>query len=460
MFTKEIYIKRRARLKKDVGSGVLLFLGNDEIGMNYADNTFHFRQDSTFLYFFGSDYAGLAAVIDIDADKEIIFGDELTIDSIVWMGTQPTVREKSERVGIKETRPLKDLGDYLKAAAAKGQKVHYLPPYQGDHRVKLLELLNIPPAQQVAGVSIDFVKAVVNQRNYKSPEEVAEIDKACLISAEMHLTAMKMARPGIKEQDIAAAVTEVAIRGGGNLGFPVIATVRGETLHNHYHGNTLKDGDMFLLDAGAETENHYCGDLTSTVPVGKKFTDRQKVIYEIVLSSHTQAVESMKPGKPYRDVYHLACKVLGEGMKSLGLMKGDIEEAVSVGATALFFQCGLGHMMGLDVHDMENLGEVWVGYNGEPKSTRFGIKSLRLARPLEPGFVLTVEPGIYMIPELIDMWKAEKRFEQFINYEAVEKYKGFGGIRIEEDFVITETGYRQLGKALPKTLAEIEAIRS
>ncbi len=459
MFTKETYINRRARLKKDVGSGILLFFGNDECGMNYADNTYHFRQDSTFLYFFGSDYAGLSAIIDIDADKEIIFGDELTIDAIVWMGTQPTIKEKSDRVGISLTQPAKELGAYLKAATAKGQKIHYLPPYRAEHNVKLLDLLNIPIAQQTAGVSVDFIKAVVNQRNYKSAEEIAEINKAALTSAEMHLTAMRMARPGMKEEEIAAAVTEVAMRHGGNLSFPVIATVHGETLHNHYHGNTLKEGDMFLLDAGAETANHYCGDLTSTIPVGKKFTDRQKTVYEIVLDAHTQAVAALKPGKPYRDVYNLACKVIGEGMKSIGLMKGDIDEAVNVGAVAMFFQCGLGHMMGMDVHDMENLGEVWVGYNGEPKSTRFGIKSLRLARPLETGFVLTVEPGVYMIPELMDMWRAEKRFEQFLNYDALEKYKDFGGIRIEEDFVITETGARQLGKALPKRVAEVEAMR-
>jgi len=459
MFTKETYINRRARLKKDVGSGILLFLGNDDCPMNYAANAYHFRQDSTFLYFFGSNYAGLDAIIDIDADKEIIFGNELTVEDIVWMGPQPTIKEKSERVGIQHTQPVNDLANYLKAAMAKGQKLHYLPPYRPEHQVKLFNLLNIPFANQALSASVDFIKAIINQRNYKSAEEVEELHKAVLITEEMHLTAMRMARPGMKELDIAAAVTEVALRHGGNLSFPVIATIRGETLHNHYYGNTLKEGDMFLLDTGAETANRYCGDLSSTIPVSKKFTDRQKTIYEIVLDSHLQAVAALKPGKPFRDVYYLACKVIGEGMKSLGLMKGDMEEAVSVGATALFFPCGLGHMLGMDTHDMENLGEVWVGYNGEPKSTRFGLKSLRLARPLEPGFVFTVEPGIYMNPELIDMWKAEKRFEQFINYNEVEKYKGFGGTRVEECFVITETGYRRLGNALPKKVADIEAIR-
>lgn len=457
MFLKETYINRRNQLKKTVGSGILLFLGNDESGMNYEDNTYPFRQDSTFLYFFGLAYAGLSAVINIDEDKEIIFGDELTIDQIVWMGTQPTLKEKSEQVGVANTLPHSSIADYLTKSITKGQKIHYLPPYRAEHKIKLMDWLNQKPAVQQA--SLPFIKAVVNQRNYKSAEEIIEIEKACDITADMHITAMKAVKVGMKEYQVMAALEEVAYAAGGRLSFPTIATVNGQTLHNHYHGNTIKEGDMFLIDAGAETEMGYAGDMSSTVPAGKKFTARQKDVYDVQVASHIAAVEALRPGVMFRDVYELSAKVICEGMKSLGLMRGDMGEAVQAGAHAMFFQCGLGHMMGLDVHDMENLGEVWVGYDGEPKSTQFGRKSLRLARKLEPGFVLTIEPGVYFIPELIDMWKSEKKFAEFINYDKLEDYRNFGGIRNEEDYLITETGARRLGKKIPLTTDEVEALR-
>lgn len=457
MFSKETYINRRNQLKKSIGSGILLFIGNEESGMNYADNTYPFRQDSTFLYYFGLPYAGLAAVINIDEDKEIIFGDELTIDEIVWMGTQPTLKEKSERVGVTSTLPYSSLGDYLSKAATKGQKVHYLPTYRAEHKLKLMDWMNLKPAQQEASVA--FIQGVVNQRNYKTEEEIAEIEKACNITADMHITAIKKVRVGMKEYEVMAALEEVAYAAGGRLSFPTIATVHGETLHNHYHGNTVKEGDMFLIDAGAETEMGYAGDMSSTIPAGKKFSSRQKEVYDIQVASHLAAVEALRPGIPFKEVYELSAKVICEGMKSLGLMKGDMAEAVQAGAHAMFFQCGLGHMMGMDVHDMENLGEVWVGYNGEPKSTQFGRKSLRLGRKLEPGFVLTIEPGVYFIPELIDLWKGEKKFEQFINYDKLEAYRNFGGIRNEEDYLITESGARRLGKKIPLTTEEVEALR-
>ena len=459
MFSKETYINRRNKLKSDVKSGILLFLGNDESGMNYADNTYHFRQDSTFLYFFGSDYAGLNAIIDIDENREIIFGDELTIDHIVWMGSQPTIKEKSEHVGIHETKPASQLKDYLQAAIAKGRKIHYLPPYRPEHQIKLFELLSIMPSQANAGQSIDFVKAVVNQRNYKSQEEIVLIEDAVNITAEMHLAAMRMARAGMKESEIAAAVQQVAIAAGGQLSFPVIATINGQTLHNHYHGNTLKSGDMLLLDCGAENSMHYAGDMSSTFPVDKTFTTRQKEIYQIALNAHEAAIDMLAPGVKFKDIHLKAGRTIAEGMKEMGFMKGDLDAAVQQGAHALFFQCGLGHMMGMDVHDMENLGEVYVGYNGEAKSTQFGLKSLRLGRELEENFVLTIEPGIYFIPELIDMWKAENRFAEFINYDKVEQYKDFGGCRNEEDFLITKNGARLLGKPIPKTIADVEAMR-
>lgn len=457
MFAKETYVTRRAALKKSVGTGLLLFLGNEESGMNYEDNTYHFRQDSTFLYFFGLPYAGLAAVIDIDEDREVIFGDELTIDHIVWMGTQPTLHEKAQRVGVSETRPAAELKKYLEQAVAKKQQIHYLPPYRAEHRLKLLDLLGIMPGAEQSSVS--FIRGVVNLRNYKTAEEIVEIERACRVTADMHIEAMKVLRVGMKECEVAAALEAVAQANGCGLSFPTIATVCGQTLHNHYHGHTVKSGDMLLVDAGAETEMGYAGDMSSTICADKTFTTRQKEIYDIQVAAHTAAVRALKPGVPFRDVYDLSCRVICEGLKDLGLMKGDAAEAVAAGAHAMFFPCGLGHMMGLDVHDMENLGEVWVGYDGQPKSTQFGRKSLRLARPLEPGFVLTIEPGIYFIPELIDYWKSERRFEDFINYDKLESYRDFTGLRNEEDYLITEDGARLLGKKIPFTTEEVEALR-
>ena len=457
MFKKETYIKRREQLRKTVASGILLFLGNDECGMNYEDNTYPFRQDSTFLYFFGQPYAGLSAIIDIDNNKEIIFGDELTIDHIVWMGTQPTIKEKSERVGISSTQPAKSLESYLKSALEKGQTIHFLPTYRPEHKLKLMNLLGYLPKPEDA--SVPFIRAVVNQRNYKSAEEIEEIEKACNVTADMHIKAMQMLRPGMRESDVAGALEDIAISAGGGLSFPTIATIDGQTLHNHYHGNVVKEGDMLLIDAGAETAMGYAGDMSSTIPASKKFTNRQKEVYDIQVASHLAAVEALRPGVPFKEVYELSSKVIVEGMKSLGIMKGDADEAVRAGAHAMFFPCGLGHMMGLDVHDMENLGEVYVGYDGEPKSTQFGRKSLRLGRKLEPGFVLTIEPGIYFIPELIDLWKGEKKFTEFINYDKLETYKDFGGIRNEEDYLITENGSRRLGKKIPLTTDEVEVLR-
>ena len=455
MFSKETYKARREALKNSVGSGLLLFLGNEEIGMNYADNTYRFRQDSTFLYFFGLDYAGLAAVIDIDNDKEIIFGNELTIDDIVWMGTQPTLKEKAFSVGITETLPSADLKAYLDKAAGKGQAIHHLPVYRAEHAVKLSGLIGNFGDQP----SVPFIKGVVNLRNYKTAEEIVELERACDVTADMHIAAIRTARVGMKEYEVAAALEAVAQANGCFVSFPTIATVNGQTLHNHYHGNTIKEGDMVLIDAGAETAMGYCGDMSSTICAGKTFSSRQKEIYDIQVASHLAAVQALKPGVRFSDVYDLSCRVICEGLKGLGIMKGDPAEAVAAGAHAMFFPCGLGHMMGLDVHDMENLGEVWVGYDGQPKSTQFGRKSLRLARPLEPGFVLTIEPGIYFIPELIDLWRSEGRFKDFINYDKVETYKDFSGLRNEEDYLITETEARRLGKKIPLTTEEVEALR-
>jgi len=454
---KETYIRRRAKLKKDMGSGLLLFLGNDEVGMNYADNTYHFRQDSTFLYFFGLDYIRLAAVIDIDADTEIVFGNELTIDDIVWTGTQPTLSEKASAVGISKTMTLSELKGYVDNAVKKGQTIHFLPPYRGDHRVWLWELLGVEPKAQADKASVSLIKAIVEQRNHKDNEEIRSIETSVDLSTEMHLAAYRMVRPGIHESQVAAAVEEVACRHGHRLAFPTIATVQGQILHNHGFIHQMKEGDIFLLDAGAETEEYYAGDLSSSMPVGERFTERQAEVYNIHLESFYAAVDKLKPGVSFREAHIAAATKIAEGMKRLGLMKGDPAEAAEIGAYAMFFPCGLGHMMGLDVHDMENLGEQYVGYaKGMVKSRQFGFKSLRLARPLEPGFVFTVEPGIYFIPELMDKWRAEHQFEDFICYDKLDAWRDFTGLRNELNYVITPTGARRLGNIKkPMTIEEV-----
>jgi len=462
MFSVQTYVERRDRLRTALkaAGGLLLFLGNEESPMNYADNCFPFRQDSSFLYFLGVDQPGFAGVLDLDEGGTTLFADDLSLDAIVWTGPQPSVVELAARAGIAATAPAAALAGLLQRAQAQGRVIHFLPPYRPENRLRLLELLGVPPAQQRARASLEFVQAVIAQRIHKSAEEVVEIEKAVTTTVQMHLAGMRMARPGLRESDIAARVTEIAQAAGGQLSFPVIATVHGETLHNHFHGNVLEGGQLFLLDAGAESVSHYAGDLTSSFPVDGRFTPRQRDIYGLVLRAHLAAVDALKPGVRFREVHLLACRTLAEGLKDLGLMKGDPDEAVAQGAHAMFFQCGLGHMMGLDVHDMEDLGEEWVGHEGQPKSTQFGLKSLRLARTLEPGFVFTVEPGIYFIPELMDRWEAEGKFLDFIDYEKLQTYRDFGGIRIEENFLMTTEGARLLGPRKPRSADEVEAQRA
>ena len=455
MFSAETYIQRREKLRKSVSSGLILLLGNDESPMNYADNGYHFRQDSTFLYFFGLNHPYLAGVLDCDSGEDMIFGNNLTVEDFVWMGPQPTIANQSLQVGVTKTADISSLVMLL--TKTKGRAIHFLPPYRSENKIKLFEWLGIAPNESKSMASIDLITGVINQRNYKSAEEILQIRKACDVSVDMHTLSMRMAKPGVSEAKIAAAVYEIALASGGQIAFPIIATINGQTLHNHYHGNILKEGDMFLLDAGAETSLGYAGDLSSTTPVNGKFTSRQKEIYSICLDSHNTAISMLKPGIPFKEVYFESARVIIRGLKDLGLMKGNVDDAVINGAHALFFPCGLGHMMGLDVHDMEDLGEVYVGYDGEPKSTQFGLKSLRLGRKLEPGFVFTIEPGIYFIPELIDQWKATYHNGDFINFDKVEEYRTFGGLRNEENFLVTETGCELLGKPKPKSIDEVEA---
>jgi Xaa-Pro aminopeptidase len=460
LFDKAVYIKRRAALKKSIGSGIILFMGNEESSMNYKDNWYTFRQDSSFLYYFGLDVAGLAAMIDVDSGEEMIFGNELTIDEIVWTGPLPSVTDMAAAVGVDATAPSTKIGQWIQQARDKKQTVHILPPYRPENRIKLAAWLSISVSQVNELVSIELIKAIIRQRLIKEPIEIEEIEKAVSISADMHRIAMQYTQPGMKEYEVAAKVQEVAMAANGRLSYPVICTINGQILHNHYHGNTLKEGQMLLLDAGAENDMHYAGDLTRTFPVSKQFSTQQREIYDIVLAAMEHAIGLLKPGILFKEVHAKACEKLLEGLKTVQLVKGDPAEAVAAGVHTLFFQCGLGHLMGLDVHDMEDLGEQYTGYTDTlKKSTEFGWKSLRLARALEPDFVLTVEPGVYIIPELIDQWKAIKKHEAFINYEVLEKYRNFGGIRIEDNYAITDTGSRRLGKFLPVTAKEIEAFR-
>ena len=434
-------------------------MGNEESSMNFADNTYPFRQDSSFLYYFGLNQPGLMGLIDIDEKKDFIFGNDLSIDHVVWMGYQPTIKAQAETVGILSTGSLNDFTVILNKAVKSGRKIHFTPTYRPENKIKLSQWLNKELNEINSMYSVELIKAIIAMREIKSSEELTETEKAVNTSVDMHIAAMKMAAPGIMESQIAARAQEIAMAAGGNIAFPVIATIHGETLHNHYHGNNLKDGDMLLLDCGAETSMGYAGDLSSTIPVSRTFTSSQRDVYNISLEAHESAVSLLKPGKSFKEIYYKASEIIATGMKDLGLMKGDTMEAVNQGAHAMFFPCGLGHQMGLDVHDMENLGEEYVGYDGEAKSTEFGLKSLRLGKPLKHGMVLTIEPGIYFIPALIDLWRSENKFREFINYDKLETYKNFGGIRNEENFVISESGYRLLGKKKPKSIEEIYAVR-
>lgn len=461
MFAEKVYIERRKHLREQVGSGIILLLGNEDSAMNYADNPYPFRQDSSFLYFLGLDFPSLAAIIDVDEDKEIVFGNDATVEDIIWMGPQPSLRERCEKAGISETAKIDHLQSILKKAAEQGRKIHYLPPYRTENVLKIQQLPGVATSEIKKRSSEILIKAVIAQRSIKTEDEIAEIESALGICYEMQTLVMKMSKPGMYEREIVGAMEGLVVSRGCRLAFPTIFTIHGETLHNHYYGNLMKEGDIAVNDSGAESILHYASDITRTIPVSGKFTNRQKEIYTIVLNAQEKAIEAVKPGVEFRNVHLLAYKSLASGLKELGLMKGDIDEAAAAGAVTLFFQCGLGHMMGLDTHDMEDLGEDYVGYTDTIKrNPEFGWKSLRLGKELEAGFVITVEPGIYFIPELIDRWKAENKCSDFINYDMVQKYKNFGGIRIEDDVLVTENDCRVLGKTIPKTIDEVETVSS
>lgn len=458
MFEKCTYEQRRAELKKIMGNGIGLFLGNAESPINYADNTYVFRQDSTFLYFFGIRKPNLAAIIDFESGEEMVFGDEADIDDIIWTGPQPTIADYATLCGVGMTYPLRKLGDVLKVAVSRGRKVHYLPPYRADNILQIEHLLGIHSSKVGEESSMQLIKSVIDLRATKSDEEIEEIEKACEIGYDMHVSAMHMVKSALNESQIHSVVDSIPLKYGGRLSFATILSQDGQTLHNHSHNLPIQPGRLMLVDAGAETAMGYASDFTRTFPVGGKFTQMQKEIYQIVLDTNDRALELARPGVTYQSVHLQCCKVIASGLKDLGLMKGDVDEAVASGAHALFLPHGLGHMMGLDVHDMENLGQIYVGYNNETRPIdQFGTSSLRMGRKLEPGFVVTDEPGIYFIPELVAKWKREHTNEQFINFSKVEQYLGFGGIRIEDDLLITANGARRLGrKRVPAKIEDVE----
>lgn len=460
MFEADIYTNRRKVLKDKFDSGLILFLGNQESPANFSANTYPFRQDSTFLYYFGVDRPGFAATIDIDNNLETLFGNDSTIDEIVWTGPQPTVNDYAEIVGVKRAASNEKLNEQISSAIKKGRKVHFLPQYRLENQMNVSSLTGVNLQNINDYASEKLIKAVVAQRSIKSSEEITEIDEAVDIASKMHLAAMKMVKPDTDERKIAGMIEGIALSLGYGLSFRPIVSINGQTLHNPHYENKMKTGDLLVNDSGAESKQHYASDITRTIPLGGKFSEMQKDIYQIVLNAETNAINLVKPGITFKDLHLTAAKEIASGLIDLGLMFGNAEEAVNAGAHTLFFPHGLGHMLGLDVHDMESLGEEYVGYDETvQRSEEFGLKYLRFAKTIQPGYVFTIEPGIYFIPELIDKWKTQNLSSEFINYDMLENYKNFGGIRIEDDILATEDGFRILGsKPIPKSVEELETI--
>ncbi len=462
MFSADVYEERRKRLAEFVKSGVILFLGNEDSPRNYRDNVYPFRQDSSFLYFWGLSSPGLAAVIDIDEGVEALFGNDLTSEEMIFFGRQASFKEAAAEKGIQHIYVSDHLESVIKKTLQNKRTLHFLPQYQAGNHLKIRKLLNLHQADRQDQPSLAFIRGVIDQRSVKTEQEITEIEKALAITHEMHIRAMQMTTPGMYELEVVSAMEGTAyVHGGSRMAYAPIFSVRGEILHNQFHTNRMKSGELAVNDIGAESPLLYASDITRTIPVSGRFSNKQKEIYSVVLNTQEAAIQSMRPGVEFRKIHLLACRVMTEGLQHIGLMKGDGEASVEAGAHALFIPHGLGHMMGLDVHDMESLGEDYVGYTDQIKRAKqFGLSNLRLARALEPGFIVTAEPGIYFIPQLMDRWRAEKKFESFINYEKFESYKGFGGIRIEDDVLVTENGCRVLGEPIPKTVDDVEKFSS
>ena len=449
MFSKETYVSRRAELKKLVKSGIIILFGNNDSPANFPNNAYSpFRQDSSFLYYFGQKRDGLVGIIDIDNDMETLIGDDISVEDIVWYGSVDSVHDMAQQVGVANTAPMKTLKTICNDALRQKRKIHFLPPYRFDIKLQVFDLLGIHPNQQKESASMDLIKAVVKMRSAKEPQEIEELERAAVIGYKMHTTAMRMCKPGAIEQNIAGYLKGIAHGYGAMESFATILSQHGEIMHGAPSMNPLEDGRLLLVDAGAETINNYCSDNTRTMPVNGKFTQRQLEIYSIVEECHDYALKAARPGVKYRDVHFGVCRLMTDRLKELGLMKGDTDEAVAAGAHAMFLCHGLGHMMGMDVHDMENFDQINVGFDEEtrPNLEQFGTNCLRMGRRLEEGFVVTDEPGIYFIPALIDDWRSKGLHKAFINYDMLETYKDFGGIRIEDDLLITKDGCRFLGK--------------
>jgi len=460
MFDKQVYTERRNRLREKMGSGIILIPGNLESPMNYPENTYHFRQDSTFLYLFGLDIPDLFGVIDANSDDDIIFGNDNSIEDIIWSGIKPSIKDLAASVGVVNSLPMKELFAKINQSS-KGSPVHFIAPYRADIMLLLEELTGIQASALASKGSLELIHALVDMRSVKDEAEIAEIEIACETGYKMHVAAMKMAKPGIMEQEIAGIIEGIALAYGGGTSFPTILTQNGQTLHNHNHSFQLEKGRLMIVDAGAESNGHYASDFTRTIPVGGKFSQKQLDIYNIVLKANNTATSLIKPGETYLSIHLKVAEVIASGLKDLGLMKGDVKEAVANGAHALFFPHGLGHMMGLDVHDMENYGQIYVGYDKEIRPVdQFGTAYLRLGRRLQEGFVITNEPGLYFIPALIEKWYNEKINHAFINFDQAKKYLDFGGIRLEDDILVTATGSRILGNRIPINPEEVEALQA
>ena len=460
MFAKEVYTSRRSvllsKMREAGESGIILFVGNADAPAQYRDNCYKWRQDSTWLYYIGLDEPLMTAILDIDSGEETLYANDVDIDDIIWMGPQPTVASKAALTGITHTAPYAKADEDVKAAKRQGRRIHILAPSRYFNTLRLMEMLGC--ARIDRQVSRPLTEAVISMRLIKEDIEIQAIDDACALGYEMHSVARDSIVPGILEQEIVGKMEAVTLAKGWGVSFPTILTQHGETLHNHLHDKVVEPGKLMVIDAGAESNLHYASDFTRTYPTSGRFTQKQKEIYSIVYECNQLAFSLAKPGVAYRDVHLASARKMLEGLSALGLVKGDLDQMVAEGIAGLFQPHGLGHNMGLDVHDMEDLGENLVGYDKDQKrASQLGLGSLRMARVLRPGHVVTDEPGIYFIPALIEKFKREGLGKDFVNYSALEAYYDFGGIRIEDDVLITPDGARRLGpKRLPASPEEVE----
>lgn len=461
MFPKDVYRKRRAELRAKVGSGLILLPGNDWSPNNYPNNAYYFRQDSTFRYYFGLNVPALTGVLDADSGDELLFGDDFTVEDIIWTGPQPALRDLAAEVGIDRSAPLRELTPLVRKAIAQGRRIHYLPLYRSETKLRFSELLGIAPALLHDYKSVDLMLAVAEMREKKGPEEIEAMERAFHIGYAMHTTAMRMCRAGVVEREISGALEGIARSMGQGVSFPSIVSQHGETLHNLNSDGVLENGRLLLCDAGGESLEGYCSDHTRTYPVSGRFTDRQRAVYEIVLKAHDRIAEIIRPGMKYYEEIHLeAYRMLAEGLIGLGLIKGTAEDAVASGALYLFMPHGLGHGLGMDVHDCEAFGERSFDFSSiAERAARSATCIYRSAWRVQPGTILSDEPGIYFIPALIDKSRAEGLYRGIVDYDALESYRDFGGIRIEDDILVTETGCRMLGdRKIPVTVEELEEV--